>query len=506
MYWEEDFGWSVSSLSQLMALTHVCNGLSTPLSGLLIDRHPAHLCISGGLLFLAASLALTAVMTTTWQVWLVYGVLCGTAFGLLNLNVFSVAVMQHLPPHRHGLAVGISTSGSTFGQFALVPLFALVTRSWGWRVGYLSLAVLTLALAPPAFWLLRDVSDVSGGEFDNAQKAKQGFYHNGADNGTGNDSDDEVDKGNRDDNDDDEDGGGGDRSSFSRNNFNVSGCITAVESKEQEYSMSLQMVEVRSTSEPTGATLTLNTDIPEESLDEGVKVSSTPAATCHDEESLFTAICIDFANMRRCPQFAALTAAFVLCGITTTGFVEVHLVKLVVHNGFSILTGSLAFSVLSVCNGVSMVCSGYLADRFNRHYLLAAIFFLRGIADFLLLSTSLEQGGLVTLFTFAVLFGVANYSVVPPVVSLVKTYLPGAVGLSMGVLLMFHSAGAAIGAALGGAFFQHFGSYDQVVVLCSGLCFVGAMCCLTMQNCGSGKHEKLFRGETYSHVSVTSNS
>jgi len=51
-----------------------------------------------------------------------------------------------------------------------------------------------------------------------------------------------------------------------------------------------------------------------------------------------------FWNMWQCPQFTALSVAFFLCGITTTGFIETHLVKLAVHNDFSLLTGSLAFS------------------------------------------------------------------------------------------------------------------------------------------------------------------
>lgn len=498
IYWEEDFGWSVSSLSQLMAVVHICNGLSTPLSGLLIDKYPSHLCIAGGLAFLATSLCLTAVMTATWQVWIVYGVLCGTSYGLLNLNVFSVAVMRHLPPKKHGLAVGIATSGSTFGQFAIVPVFTLVTRTYGWRTGYLALATFAFVLILPAFLLLRDVQ--------------------GAQN-TGNDSNvvipivthssdcDRINVGNSD-----------TSSALQSNNVlgsTVYGAILREEkddigpqSGERSNSLLVEMVDVHTSTAGTAA----NTNLPDEK--QGSKLGDMQL--CLDEEQPFVGeesigggnenklattttspvnntILIHFLNMWKCPQFTALSIAFFLCGITTTGFIETHLVKVAVHNDFSLLTGSLAFSVLAACNGISMVVTGYLVDYLNRHYILAVIFTVRAAAYVLLLSFSLQSGNVVTLFTFSVIFGSANYSVVPPVISLVQTYLPAAVGLSTGVLLMFHSAGAALGAALGGFCFQQFGGYDEAIGLCVLLCLVAAASCLAMQTCGIGKHEKLFR-------------
>ena len=74
--------------------------------------------------------------------------------GLLNLNVFSVAVMQALPEKHHGRAVGITTSGSTFGQLLLVPCFALLCNAIGWRNSYFVVASLTLIMAPIAWVVL----------------------------------------------------------------------------------------------------------------------------------------------------------------------------------------------------------------------------------------------------------------------------------------------------------------------------------------------------------------
>ena len=54
-----------------------------------------------------------------------------------------------------------------------------------------------------------------------------------------------------------------------------------------------------------------------------------------------------------------ITYAFVVCGITTTGFIETHIVGLVSDRGnMTEADGALAFGVLSGCNGVGMILAG----------------------------------------------------------------------------------------------------------------------------------------------------
>jgi hypothetical protein len=74
--------------------------------------------------------------------------------GGLNLNVFSVGVMKHIPPRHHGIAVGVATTGSTFGMFALVPAFSWVAARYGWRLGYVVMAGSVAALLVPTVALV----------------------------------------------------------------------------------------------------------------------------------------------------------------------------------------------------------------------------------------------------------------------------------------------------------------------------------------------------------------
>ena len=208
------------------------------------------------------------------------------------------------------------------------------------------------------------------------------------------------------------------------------------------------------------------------------------------EAEALVSLWLQFLSLWVVPQYGALAAAFFLCGVTTTGFVETHFVAVAVEAGFSITAGGLAFSVLSACNGLSMVLFGHLADKVNRHALLGVIFVGRAGAYFLL-AGALAPGRVGVLFAFAVLFGVFNYSVVPPVVSLVHSWVPGSVGFGVGVLLLFHSVGAAVGAWAGGAAYSTWGGYHQALYACAMLCLCAAGCCALMQWCAP--HERLWR-------------
>ena len=147
-------------------------------------------------------------------------------------------------------------------------------------------------------------------------------------------------------------------------------------------------------------------------------------------------------------------------------------------------TGASAFAVLCAVNGISMVIAGYLSDLYSRTILLALIFVGRAAA-FLLLILSIDAGGTSAgegwLYVFSVLFGLCDYAVVPPVVSLVTTHAgEESVGLGVGILLAWHSLGASIGSILGGALFDAHGNYTLALIVCAFLCLVAAVASITI--------------------------
>jgi MFS family permease len=168
----------------------------------------------------------------------------------------------------------------------------------------------------------------------------------------------------------------------------------------------------------------------------------------------------EVGELLRQPIFHALFWSFLLCGYTTTGIIETHLIPYSAFCGFPPLPSATAYGVLSAVNFGGMILSGWLADRVHRPTLLAAIYFLRGLTFLILMNVGASYE---TLLVFAVAFGVADYSTVPITASLVASHLGIAhMGLAMGLISAGHALGGSIGAFLGGYLFDATASYGVV--------------------------------------------
>jgi MFS family permease len=86
------------------------------------------------------------------------------------------------------------------------------------------------------------------------------------------------------------------------------------------------------------------------------------------------------------------------------------------------------------------------------------------------------------IWVFAVMFGIFDYSTIPVTTSLVASHVGiRIIGLSIGILAMFHSAGAALGAFLGGYLFDTFAKYDGVWISAVSVAMIAGMLALTIK-------------------------
>jgi MFS family permease len=168
----------------------------------------------------------------------------------------------------------------------------------------------------------------------------------------------------------------------------------------------------------------------------------------------------DLGYVIRRPVFHALFWSFLLCGYTTTGIIETHLIPFAAFCGFSPLPSATAYGVLSAVNLVGMIAAGWLADRVNRPLLLGAIYLVRAAAFVVLMNVGTSYD---TLLAFAVMFGVVDYATVPVTASLVASHLGiERMGLTMGLIAAGHAMGGALGAFVGGIIFDSTATYAFV--------------------------------------------
>jgi MFS family permease len=333
--WEEELGWSRTFVSGCVAAALIVMAALAPFAGRLVDRQGARNVMILGLAIMACGSALIAVTDSKILFIIAFAALSAIGFGLVATHVVSTALEQQLTRNQ-GLGIGIATSGSTAGQFLIVPLIAVMITTMSWRWSYGMLAVFSVGLALAVYWLLpahRRSSDTTPAE---------------------------------------------------------------------------------------------------------TRTASTLRA--------------DLGFILRNGTFHLLFWSYLICGYTSSGVIETHLLPYAEFCGFGTVPSGTAYGLLSAINLGGMILAGWLTDKMSRPLLLAGIYLIRSLTFILLVNigTSYEA-----LLVFTVIFGLVDYSTVPVTASLVASHIGLRVmGLAFGLISAGHQVGGALGAFLGGYLFD----------------------------------------------------
>jgi MFS family permease len=156
----EEFRWSRAETSIAYSVSQLVAGGSSPLVGALVDRlGPRRLLILGGA-FLLVGLLGSALITTLWQIILLYGIIMTVGANCLGLVVF-VPLLSRYFVRRRGMAVSILQSANGFGRAASAPLVQFLISTLGWRETYLVQAAFIAATVPLLAVLLRRAHSLS---------------------------------------------------------------------------------------------------------------------------------------------------------------------------------------------------------------------------------------------------------------------------------------------------------------------------------------------------------
>jgi MFS family permease len=160
------------------------------------------------------------------------------------------------------------------------------------------------------------------------------------------------------------------------------------------------------------------------------------------------------------PVFHVLYWSFFICGVTTTGAIETHFLPYAAFCGVPPVAASSIYGLTMAINLGGMFLSGWLTDRINRPMLLGSIYIVRSLSFLVLMNTGASYE---MLLLFAVIYGVFDYSTVPPTASLAASHLGLPImGLAMGLISGGHALGGALGAFLGGYLFDLFARYAEM--------------------------------------------
>lgn len=142
-----EFGWSHGTVGVAMAVNMTLYGITAPFAAALMDRFGVRPVLASALTLIAAGSALSVVMTASWQLVLLWGVLVGIGTGAISMG-FVATVATRWFEARRGLVTGVLTAASATGQLIFLPVVAEVTTRHGWRWASLIVAAAALAVVP----------------------------------------------------------------------------------------------------------------------------------------------------------------------------------------------------------------------------------------------------------------------------------------------------------------------------------------------------------------------
>ncbi len=165
------------------------------------------------------------------------------------------------------------------------------------------------------------------------------------------------------------------------------------------------------------------------------------------------------------PQFWLLAFSFGICGLTTSGLFQTHLITHGIEHGFPEMTMAVSLGVMGATDIFGTILSGWLCDRFGKRWPLAVYYLLRGAT--LLLLPYVESTG--QLMAFSVVYGLNWLSTIPATSALTADLFGKQnVGVVFGWICFAHQVGAAI-ASYGAGYLHHIAGNYTLAFMASGL-------------------------------------
>jgi predicted MFS family arabinose efflux permease len=151
----EEFGWSHETIGLAVSVNLLCFGLGAPFAAALVERFGMRRVVAAALVVIAVSSLLTLAMTAPWQLFLLWGVVNGTATGAVSVPLAAIIANRWFV-ERRGLVTGVLTASNASGQLVFLPLLAWVS-GFDWRYAAFLVAAAALGLVLPlVVALMRD--------------------------------------------------------------------------------------------------------------------------------------------------------------------------------------------------------------------------------------------------------------------------------------------------------------------------------------------------------------
>jgi MFS family permease len=176
--------------------------------------------------------------------------------------------------------------------------------------------------------------------------------------------------------------------------------------------------------------------------------------------------------------FWILFGTFFVCGASTNGLVQVHMIPMCLDFGIPQVQAAGLLAAMGIFDFFGTIISGWLSDRYDNRYLLFWYYGLRGLSLLFLPFTDFSFYGL---SLFAVFYGLDWIATVPPTVRLTaQRFGAERANLVFGWIFAGHQLGAGVAAFGGGLSRTVYESYLPAFFVAGALCIVAALIVLAI--------------------------
>jgi predicted MFS family arabinose efflux permease len=180
--------------------------------------------------------------------------------------------------------------------------------------------------------------------------------------------------------------------------------------------------------------------------------------------------------------FWILFATFFICGVSTNGLIQPHLIPFCLDFGIPEQTSGYLLAMMGIFDFIGTVASGWLSDRYDNRWLLFWYYGLRGLSLLYLPASDFSFYGL---SMFAMFYGLDWIATVPPTVKLTaERFGRERANLVFGWVFAGHQLGAACAAYGAGLARTELQTYLPAFLTAGALCLVAAVLVLTITRQG----------------------
>jgi len=213
--------------------------------------------------------------------------------------------------------------------------------------------------------------------------------------------------------------------------------------------------------------------------DEGKEPLPPPAPS---SGPIVTAALGTLRDAARTKAFWILFVTFFICGASTNGLIQVHLIPMCLDFGIPQIQAASLLAAMGVFDLFGTMFSGWLSDRYDNRWLLFWYYGLRGLSLLMLPFTDFSFYGL---SLFAMFYGLDWIATVPPTVRLTaQRFGPERANLVFGWIFTGHQLGAAFAAFGAGLSRTALATYLPAFFLAGALCVVAALIALAISRAG----------------------